>query len=268
MATKPLTGRNAIVTGSTQGIGLGIAKCLVEAGCSLLIHGSRPKERAKEAIDTLTAVANKSQIIDYCQADLSKPSVGCPKIIEQAKAVFGGKIHILVHNAGIQHVDPIDKFPLDAWDRLISIHLTSGFLLTKLVVPIMKAEDWGRIINISSVHGKVASVGKAAYCAAKHGLNGLTKVVALDLADTAVTCNAICPGWVHTPLVQKQVLALGKKRNLSEADATKALLSEKTPTKRFVTCDEIGGMVTFLCSPAANNITGSEMMMDGGWSAV
>jgi len=261
-----LEGKVAIVTGSTSGIGLGIAKCLAQQGASLVLNGSRSIEDAK---DLLAQFKNDYKVkAIYCQADFSKPEQAAKTIIDACVQAFG-TIHILVNNAGIQHVSNVEEFPPEKWDNVITVNLTSCFHTIRLALPIMKknANKWGRIINISSVHGVVASVNKCAYVAAKHGLNGLTKVVALEnAADTAITCNAICPGWVQTPLVQKQIEARATQKGITIEQAIIELVGEKQPSKRFTTAEQIGEMVVFLSSEAASNLTGSEQIMDGGWT--
>jgi 3-hydroxybutyrate dehydrogenase len=187
-------------------------------------------------------------------------------MIKEASAHFGG-VDILVNNAGIQHVANIEDFPSDRWDAIIAINLSSAFHTTRLALPDMQQKNWGRIINIASVHGLVASAGKSAYVAAKHGLIGLTKVTALENAHTGITCNAICPGWVLTPLVQKQVDARAAQENIPLEQAKKALLMEKQPSGEFVTPEDLGAMAVFLCSPAANQVRGAAWTMDGGWAA-
>eukprot|EP01112_Ceratiomyxa_fruticulosa_P017995 TRINITY_DN569_c0_g1_i1.p1 TRINITY_DN569_c0_g1~~TRINITY_DN569_c0_g1_i1.p1 ORF type:complete len:300 (-),score=55.17 TRINITY_DN569_c0_g1_i1:57-851(-) len=261
-----LLGKVSIVTGSTSGIGLGIAKSLGKQGSSLVVHGSRDEDEAKAALDELRGISPK---VVYCKADLSKGGEAAAMLVNSAMENFG-RVDILVNNAGIQYVSPIEDFPPEKWDLVLSVNLSSAFHLIRLVVPLLKKNEgkWGRIVNISSVHGVVASIHKAAYCAAKHGLNGLTKVVGLELAaDTHITCNAVCPGWVHTPLVQKQIDVLSEKLGVSNEDATKHLLAAKEPSQKFTTTEHIGDMVVFLCSEAASNITGSELKMDGGWTA-
>jgi 3-hydroxybutyrate dehydrogenase len=262
--TFALKGKVAIVTGSTSGIGEGIARRLAEQGCNLVLNGSRSDESVcasfKEKYPAIKVV--------YCQADFSDPLKASEKVIQAALDAFG-TIDILVNNAGVQHVSPVDKFPPEEWDRVLAINLTAPFHLMRLAMPVMKKnkDSWGRIVNISSVHGLVASANKSAYVSAKHGLNGLTKVAALETAsETQITVNAICPGWVKTPLVEKQIEARAKQKNLSIDEATADLLGEKQPSKRFTTPEQIGDMTVFLCSSAASNITGSLQVMDGAWT--
>jgi len=260
-----LKGKVAIVTGATSGIGLGIAKCLAKQGCNLVISGSRGAEEAKETVELLIETGVK---VVYCQADLVQPEVAVKAIFKTLEGSCGF-LHILDNNAGVGFISPVESFPLEEWNRVLSINLTSAFLLTQAAIPLMRKNEgqWGRIINISSVHGVVASVHKAAYVSSKHALNGFTKVTALELAaDTQITCNAICPGWVHTPLVQKQIETRSKNKNLSMEDATADLLAEKQPSKKFTTVTQIGDMVVFLCSDSASNLTGALQIMDGGWT--
>ncbi|HVY12073.1 MAG TPA: 3-hydroxybutyrate dehydrogenase, partial [Alphaproteobacteria bacterium] len=201
----------------------------------------------------------------YNGADISKPDQ-VERLVKDAASRLGA-LDILINNAGIQFTAPVADFPLDKWDAVISTNLSSVFYGVKYALPLMRQRKWGRIINTASAHGLVASVDKVAYVAAKHGIVGLTKVVALETAEEGITCNAICPGWVLTPLVQKQIDAMAKEQNLSQADASKKLLMEKQPSGQFVTPEQIGGMVVFLCSDSAAQITGAALSIDGGWTA-
>jgi 3-hydroxybutyrate dehydrogenase len=203
--------------------------------------------------------------VTYHGADMSKPAE-IAAMIEHARATFGG-VDILVNNAGIQHVARVENFPIEKWDAIIAINMSSAFHATRLALPGMQAKNWGRIINVASVHGLVGSAEKSAYVAAKHGVVGLTKVTALENATTGVTCNAICPGWVLTPLVQKQVDAKAAAQGISNADATKQLLGEKEPSMQFTTPEELGALAVFFCSPAGDNVRGVAWNMDGGWTA-
>lgn len=258
-----LKGKTALVTGSTSGIGLGIAKALAAQGAHILLNGFGDVEAAQAQV---TAAGQAHGIrVDYHGADMSQPRDIA------ALMAFGaqhfGCLDIVVNNAGIQHVAPIEEFPVEKWDAVLAINLSSAFHTTRLALPAMQAANWGRIINVASVHGLVGSAHKSAYVAAKHGLVGLTKVTALENATTGVTCNAICPGWVLTPLVQKQVDAKAAAQGISEEDATKQLLGEKEPSMQFTTPEELGALAVFLCSEAAGNVRGVAWNMDGGWAA-
>jgi 3-hydroxybutyrate dehydrogenase len=257
-----LKGKVAVVTGSTSGIGLGIAKALAAQGANVMLNGFGDAGTIAMVRKEVEAVGIKT---GYSAADMSKPADVAGLIEACAKDL--GSVDILVNNAGIQHVANVDEFPLDAWDRVIQINLTSCFQSIRAALPHMKKRGWGRVINVASAHGLVASAGKSAYVAAKHGLVGLTKVVALETATSAITCNAICPGWVLTPLVQKQIDALAARKGISGAAAKDELLSEKQPSKEFATPEQIGGLAAFLCSPAADQIRGTSFSIDGGWTA-
>lgn len=254
-----LKNKTALVTGSTSGIGLGIAKALARQGANIVLNGFGDVEAAK------AEVAGLGVQVLYHGADMSKPAEIEDMMTSAAKAF--GRVDVLVNNAGIQHVSNIEDFPAERWDAIIAINLSSAFHTTRLALPAMKAANWGRIINVASVHGLVASAQKSAYVAAKHGIVGLTKVTALENATTGVTCNAICPGWVLTPLVQKQVDAKVAALGLSNEEATKLLLGEKEPSMQFTTPEELGELAVFFCSPAANNVRGVAWNMDGGWAA-
>ena len=254
-----LKGKTALVTGSTSGIGLGIAKALAAQGANIMMNGFGEKDAAIAEVKALGVE------VDYHGADMSQPGE-IDAMMQAAEKRFGG-VDILVNNAGIQHVANIEDFPVDRWDAIIAINLSSAFHTTRLALPYMKQKNWGRIINLASVHGLVASAQKSAYVAAKHGIVGLTKVTALETAQTGVTCNAICPGWVLTPLVQKQVDARAQKDGLSNDAAKKALLSEKQPSAEFVTPDQLAALAVFMCSDAASQIRGVAWNMDGGWVA-
>ena len=254
-----LKGKTALVTGSTSGIGLGVALCLARQGANVILNGFGDAEGPKAEVAALGVKAG------YHGADMSKPA-DIEAMMAYAEAEFGG-VDILVNNAGIQHVSPVEDFPVERWDAVIAINLSSTFHTTRLALPSMKAKNWGRIINIASVHGLVASTQKAAYVAAKHGVIGLTKVTALENATTGVTCNAICPGWVLTPLVQKQVDARAARDGVDNDEAVRRLLGEKQPSLQFTTPQELGELAVFLCSPAANNVRGVAWNVDGGWTA-
>ena len=254
-----LQGKTALVTGSTSGIGLGIAQALAQQGASIVLNGFGDVEGPKAAI------AKTGVRVGYHGADMSKPAE-IEAMMQYAAQEFG-RVDILVNNAGIQHVSRIESFPPERWDAIIAINLSSAFHATRLALPAMQAANWGRIINIASVHGLVASAEKAAYVAAKHGLVGLTKVTALENATSGVTCNAICPGWVLTPLVQKQVDARAVAKGVDNAEATRQLLGEKEPSMQFTTPEELGQLALFFCSAAGNNVRGVAWNMDGGWAA-
>lgn len=256
------SGKVALVTGSTSGIGLGIAQSLARQGVHLMLNGFGDAQAAQAAV---RAVAPAGVRVEHHGADMSKPNE-IEDLVRSTLANFG-TLDILVNNAGIQHVAPIEEFPVDRWDAIIAINLTSAFHTTRLALPGMKARQWGRVLNIASAHGLVASANKSAYVAAKHGLVGMTKSVALETATTGVTVNAICPGWVLTPLVQKQVDARAAAEGLSVDDAKKALLGEKQPSLQFTTPEQLGELAVFLCSEAAANIRGAAINVDGGWVA-
>lgn len=257
-----LKGKTALVTGSTSGIGLGVAQRLAASGCNVMLNGFGTDEQIAQAKASITALGVK---VAYNGADLSKPDQ-IDGLMAATESELG-PIDILVNNAGIQYVAPVEDFPPERWDMVLAINLSAAFHTTRLAVPGMKARNWGRIINIASAHGLVASVNKAAYVAAKHGIVGLTKVVALETAKTGVTCNAVCPGWVLTPLVQAQVDARAQKEGVTVEQAKINLLSEKQPSQEFVTPDQLGGLVSFLCSPDGDQVRGVAWNMDGGWVA-
>jgi len=258
-----LEGKLALVTGSTSGIGLGIARALARQRANLVLNGFGDAAE----IERLRAELASSFGVDvsYEGADLSKPA--------EIEAMFariaarGASVDILVNHAGIQHVAPVERFPTERWDAVIAINLSAAFHATRCALPAMQKRNWGRIVNIASTHGLVASVEKSAYVAAKHGIVGLTKVVALENARTGVTCNAICPGWVLTPLVQKQIDARAAQSGQTVEQAKIALVSEKQPSQEFVTPEQLGELTVFLCSPAAAQVRGAAWAMDGGWTA-
>ena len=254
-----LKGKTALVTGSTSGIGLGMAKCLARAGANVMLNGFGDIESAK------AEVAGLGTRVAYHGADMSRPR-DIEAMIGAATSEFGG-VDVLVNNAGIQHVANVEDFPPERWDAIIAINLTSAFHTTRLALPGMKARRWGRVINVASTHGLVASAQKSAYVASKHGIVGFTKAVALECATSGVTVNAICPGWVLTPLVQKQVDARASRDGVDDAEAKRRLLGEKQPSLQFTTPDQLGELALFLCSAAAANVQGVAWNMDGGWTA-
>ena len=254
-----LLGKTALVTGSTSGIGLGIASALANAGCNVILNGFGDVAPARAQL------APSHVRVGYHGANLAR-AAEIAELMRYADEAFGG-VDILVNNAGIQHVAPLDDFPPERWDEVLAVNLTAAFHTTRLALPHMRAAGWGRILNIASVHGQVASVGKAAYVAAKHGLLGLTKVTALETARTNITCNALCPGWVHTPLVQRQVDDRASRDQVTEPEAREALLLEKQPSGAFVTTEQLGATAVFLCSDAASQVRGAAWNIDGGWAA-
>src|SRR3954451_10021074 len=258
-----LKGKVAIVTGSTSGIGLGIARQFADAGADVLLNGfgdAGEIERLQRDISDECGVRTA-----YSGADMTKPDQ-IAGMVEQATRDLG-RVDVLVNNAGIQHTAPVHEFPADRWDAVIAINLSAAFHASKAALPQMLQRNWGRIINIASAHGLVASANKSAYVAAKHGIVGLTKVTALETATTGVTCNAICPGWVLTPLVQKQVDAKASALGISNEEAKKQLLAEKEPSLQFTTPEELGELAVFFCSDAGKNVRGVAWNMDGGWAA-
>ncbi len=258
-----LKGKTALVTGSTSGIGLGLAHALAAQGANIVFNGFGDAAQIVKLQDDTTRQYGVET--SYHNADMSKPAE-IEAMMRFAADKFGA-IDVLVNNAGIQHVANIEDFPVQKWDAIIAINLTSAFHTTRLALPQMKARNWGRIINIASAHGLVGSAQKSAYVAAKHGIVGLTKVTALETAPTGITCNAICPGWVLTPLVQKQVDARAAQEGLSNDAAKKSLLAEKQPSGEFVTPEQLGGLAVFLCSDAANQVRGVAWNVDAGWVA-
>jgi 3-hydroxybutyrate dehydrogenase len=258
-----LKSKAAIVTGSTSGIGLGIARALAGAGADVVLNGFGDAD----AIEKLRAgIASEFGVrVTYHNADLSKPAE--VKALHDHAVAELGKVDILVNNAGIQYVAPVEEFPAERWDAVIAINLNAVFHGIHHALPGMKQRGWGRIINIASAHGLVASANKSAYVAAKHGVVGLTKVVGLETAGTGITCNAICPGWVLTPLVQKQIDALAADKGLTQNQARAELLGEKQPSGDFVTPEQLGAFAVFLCGNAAAQMTGAALAMDGGWTA-
>jgi 3-hydroxybutyrate dehydrogenase len=254
-----LKGKTALVTGSTSGIGFAIAKALAQQGANIVLNGFGDAEAPKSQIEALGVRA------EYHGADMSKPAQ-IEDMMKFAAAKFG-RVDILVNNAGIQHVAKVEDFPPERWDAIIAINLTSAFHTTRLAIPAMREANWGRIINVASAHGLVASAQKSAYVAAKHGIVGFTKSVALETATTGITSNAICPGWVLTQLVQKQIDDRAAREGISAEQAQNELLGEKQPSLQFTTVEQLGGLAVFLCSPAADQVRGVAWQMDGGWTA-
>jgi 3-hydroxybutyrate dehydrogenase len=258
-----ISGKGAVVTGSTSGIGLGIATALAARKVNVMLNGFGDRDAIEKLRQGLTAQHGVK--VAYSTADMSKPEeiaelVGC------AERELGS-IDILVNNAGIQHVAPVDEFPDDRWQAIIEINLSASFHSIKRALPGMKRRGWGRIVNIASAHGLVASAEKAAYVAAKHGLVGLTKVVAIETANSGITCNAICPGWVLTPLVQKQIEARAAEAGIPVEKAKEDLVREKQPMLRYTSPEQIGALAVFLCGDDAATITGAALSIDGGWTA-
>ncbi len=260
---RMLEGKAALVTGSTSGIGLAIARALAAQGANVLFNGFGERS----AIDALMKETAGTLCVNtaYDGADMSKPAEIAAMVEHCVREL--GSIDVLVNNAGIQHVAPVDAFPPEQWDAIIAINLSSNFHSIRAALPHMKAAGWGRIINIASTHGLVASASKSAYVAAKHGVIGLTKAVALETARTRITCNAICPGWVLTALVQKQIDALVAREGLPPDQAAERLVGEKQPSLEFVTPEQIGAAAVFLCSSAADQMRGIALVVDGGWTA-
>jgi len=254
-----LKGKTALVTGSTSGIGLAMAIGLAKQGVNIMVNGFGEKEHA------LAQIKACGVEVDYHGADMSKPEE-IADLISQTEKRFGS-LDILVNNAGIQHTATVEDFPAAQWDAIIAINLSSAFHTTHHALPGMKKRNWGRIINVASVHGLVGSAQKSAYVAAKHGIVGLTKVVALENAHTGITCNAICPGWVLTPLVQKQVDARAEREKISNEQAKHDLVAEKQPSGNFVAPEQLAALAVFLCGPDASEVRGVAWNMDGGWTA-
>jgi 3-hydroxybutyrate dehydrogenase len=258
-----LKGKVALVTGSTSGIGLAIAQAFAAQGCNIMLNGFGDAA-AIEKIRTDLAKQHGVKV-EYNGADMSK-SAEIAKLVATTQATFGS-LDILVNNAGIQFVAPVESFPPEKWDAIIAINLSATFHAVHAALPAMKQKKWGRIINVASTHGLVASAHKVAYVAAKHGILGLTKVVGVECADTGVTCNAICPGWVLTPLVQKQIEDRAKAEGITVEKAKRDLLAEKQPQLQFTTTEQIAGLALFLASDTASNMQGTQLVSDGGWVA-
>ncbi len=260
---RPLHGRTALVTGSTSGIGLGIAEAFAAQGATIVLNGFGDKMQIEDTRQTLEQTHNVAAF--YNGSDLSK-AAGVAEMMAYA-ASEAGDVDILVNNAGVQHVAPVDEFPVDKWDAILAINLSSAFHAIRAALPAMKKNGYGRIINVASAHGLVGSPYKSAYVAAKHGVLGLTKVVALEAAEMNITCNAICPGYVYTPLVEKQILDQAKAHNIPREKVIADVLRQAQPNKRFAQVSEIGALAAFLVSDAAASITGAALPVDGGWTA-
>lgn len=261
-ASVSLKGRNAVVTGSTSGIGLGIAHGLARAGANVVLNGLGTPEENEPVRAEVAAAGTK---VLFSGANMMKPEA-IEGLIAEAREQLGS-IDIVVNNVGIQHVAPVEEFPVGKWDAILALNLSSAFHMTRAVAAQMKARGWGRIINIASAHSLVASPYKSAYVAAKHGLVGFTKVIALELAEHGVTCNAISPGYVLTPLVEAQIPDTAKARGITEDEVKRDVLLEAQPTKQFVTVEQVADTALFLCSDGAAQITGSNISVDGGWTA-
>jgi len=262
-AARPLSGRVSLITGSTSGIGLGIATALAGAGSAVVLNGFGKAEEISAAQARLSAECGVK--VDYSAADMSNPA-SIAEMIDMTMAEFG-RLDILVNNAGIQFVAPLQDFPVAKWDAILAINLSSAFHTTRLALPGMVENRWGRIVNIASAHGLVASPFKSAYVAAKHGIMGLTKVTALEAAEQGITCNAICPGYVYTPLVEAQIDGQAKAHNIPREQVIRDVLLAQQPNKRFATVEELGALTVFLASEAAASITGIALPVDGGWTA-
>jgi 3-hydroxybutyrate dehydrogenase len=260
---RSLAGKVALVTGSTSGIGLGIARALASAGSAVVLNGFG---RAEEIANTQAGIVSEFGVKAlYSPADMTK-AADIGEMIEMTLDTLG-RLDVLVNNAGIQHVAPIEQFPIDKWDAILAINLSSAFHTTRLALPAMRRSKWGRIINIASAHGLVGSPFKAAYVAAKHGVVGLTKVVALETAEEGITCNAICPGYVYTPLVEAQIEGQAKSHRIPREQVIRDVLLAQQPNKRFASVEELGALAVFLASEAAASITGIALPVDGGWTA-
>lgn len=262
-AARALSGKVALVTGSTSGIGLGIARALAAAGADVVINGlGVPAEIGRTRAQIAAEFGVKAS---FSPADMTRPR----SIAEMIAAVLAesGRLDILVNNAGVQHVAPLDQFPVEKWDQILAINLSSAFHTTRLALPAMRQNGFGRIVNVASAHGLVGSPFKSAYVAAKHGIVGLTKVTALETAEQGITCNAICPGYVHTPLVEQQIDAQAMAHGISRDQVVRDILLAQQPNKRFSTVEELGALTVFLCTEAAATITGIALPIDGGWTA-
>ncbi|SFJ87769.1 3-hydroxybutyrate dehydrogenase [Pseudovibrio ascidiaceicola] len=258
-----LSGKTAVITGSTSGIGLAYARAMAEQGANIMINGFGDADAIEKERSAIEADFGVKCV--YSPADMTKPDEIHAMIHDAVKSL--GSVDVLVNNAGIQHVEAIEHFPVDKWDAIIAINLSSAFHTIRTAVPYMRKAGWGRIINTASAHALVASPFKAAYVSAKHGIAGLTKTVALEVAEDNITANAICPGYVWTPLVEKQIPDTMKARNMTEEQVKKEVLLAAQPTKEFVTVDQVAGLAVFLCSDTAASITGTLLPIDGGWTA-
>ena len=259
-----LTGKVAVVTGSNSGIGLGVARTLAMRGAKVVINSFT--DRAEDHDLARELAAETGAEVAYIRADMSK-CAECRALVAQAAERFG-RVDILVNNAGIQHVERIEDFPVERWDAIIAINLNSAFHTTAAALPLMRAQGWGRIVNIASAHGLTASPFKSAYVAAKHGVVGLSKVTALETAQDPITCNAICPGYVLTPLVEAQIPDTMKKYDMDRETAIREVMLTRQPSREFATVEQLGGTAVFLCSDAAAQITGTTISVDGGWTAL
>jgi 3-hydroxybutyrate dehydrogenase len=257
-----LTGKTALVTGSTSGIGHAIARRLLEAGAQVVVNGVEPQAEGEAIAAALDA--SGAQVL-YHSADVSDPDQ-VDAMVDAAEATFGG-VDILVNNAGIQHVASIEDFPRERWNRVLGVNLSSAFWATQRVLPGMRARDWGRIVNIASVHALTASVNKSAYVAAKHGLLGLTRATAIETAETGITCNAICPGWVRTPLAERQIEAFAQENGLTLEEAARAMVKVRQPSGGFVDPEDLAELALFVCGKAGAQMTGAALSMDGAWTA-
>ncbi len=258
--TTDLSGKTAVITGSNSGIGLGVAQFLAQAGADVVLNSFTDRDEDHALAEEIAKEHGVKA--RYIKADMSKGD-DCRMLIEQA-----GACDILINNAGIQHVAAIEEFPTEKWDAIIAINLSSAFHTTAAALPLMRSAGWGRVVNIASAHGLTASPYKSAYVAAKHGIVGLSKTVALETAQEPITCNAICPGYVLTPLIEAQIPDQMKKHNMDRDTVIREIMLERQPSKAFATTDQLGGTVAFLCSPAADQITGTTISVDGGWTAL